>query len=53
MNRADLKYKIAAMYRDWYNNYVTVPVFASDNGLTFDKACKLLALGRKLHNKGY
>lgn len=37
-------------FLDYFNNYLTVAVYAEHNGLTENQAERLLALGRELNN---
>ena len=41
--------KLREVYLDWINNYISVPVFAEHNGLTYDQACKVIELGHDCH----
>lgn len=38
------------LYRDWFNNYLTVEKFAEHNGLTVDQATTLIALAANVIN---
>lgn len=37
-------------YLDFWNNYLTVAVYAEHNGLTESQAQRLIDLGRELYN---
>lgn len=37
------------LYLDWFNNYLTVELFAEHNGLTVEQAQRLIDLGRDIH----
>ena len=37
------------MYLDYFNNYLTVGVFAKCNGLTVMQALKLIKLGKEIN----
>ena len=36
------------IYRDWFNNYISLEVFAEHNGLTVQQAEQLVSLGRQV-----
>ena len=38
-------------FRNWWNDYLTVDQFASDNGWSKNRAMRVLNLGRRLHNR--
>jgi len=43
--------QLAAEYRDWFNNYLTVEIFAEHRGLTVKEAESLLEAARSCqHN---
>jgi len=39
------------MFRDYFNNYLTVEKFAQDKGLTIKQAERIIEKGRTMHNK--
>ena len=39
------------LFRDYWNNYITVAAFAAGNLLTIRQAEKAIELGREIHNK--
>ncbi len=39
------------IYLDWLNNYLTVEVFAEDNGLTIKEATDLIYLSGSIHQR--
>lgn len=41
---------LAALYRDWMNNYLSIAVFAEDCGITVSQAEVTIAKGREIHN---
>lgn len=40
---------LAAVYRDWMNNYLSVMAFANDYGITVPQAEMTIAKGRMVH----
>jgi hypothetical protein len=45
MNREQL----AALYLEWFNNYLTIDKFAEHHGLRVDEAIDLLDVARRCH----
>lgn len=41
---------LAALYRDWMNNYLSIATFACDYGITVQQAELTIAKGRMVHN---
>ena len=41
--------KLAAMYLEWFNNYLTIDKFAEHHGLHVDEAIDLLDVARRCH----
>ena len=41
---------LAAVYRDWMNNYLSVVAFANDYGITEAQAELPIAKGREIHD---
>ncbi|PYZ36467.1 hypothetical protein [Klebsiella aerogenes] len=41
---------LAAVYRDWMNNYLSIAAFAEDYGITEAQAEVTIAKGREIHN---
>ncbi|HBQ8522208.1 hypothetical protein P0145_16535 [Klebsiella pneumoniae] len=41
---------LAAVYRDWMNNYLSVVAFANDYGITEAQAELAIAKGREIHD---
>lgn len=41
---------LAAVYRDWMNNYLSIAAFAEDYGITEAQAELTIAKGREIHN---
>lgn len=41
---------LAALYRDWMNNYLSIAVFAEDYGITESQAEVTIAKGREVHD---
>jgi hypothetical protein len=39
------------MFRDWFNNFLTVPVFAEYYGITESRALEVIAIGKDVHNR--
>lgn len=39
------------IFMDWFNNFLTVECFANHYGFTEEKAMRVIALGRKVHNQ--
>ena len=39
------------IFLDWYNNYLTIELFAEHNGLTTKEATTLVDLGRSVHER--
>ncbi len=48
-SRTQLKFKLAEMYLDWFNNFATADRFAEHYGLTELQAYKVVHVGRKCH----
>lgn len=42
-----ITHDLAALWRTWANDYLTLDRFADDHGLTRDEAAALLAIGKK------
>lgn len=40
---------LAAVYRDWMNNYLSIAAFAEDYGITEAQAEVTIAKGREIH----
>ncbi|WP_454890014.1 hypothetical protein [Serratia quinivorans] len=40
---------LAAVYRDWVNNYLSIATFAEDYGITEAQAETTIGEGRKIH----
>ncbi|HGL3854494.1 TPA: hypothetical protein ACKE3U_003823 [Klebsiella aerogenes] len=40
---------LAAVYRDWMNNYLSVAAFAEDYGISIAQAEVTIAKGREIH----
>ncbi|MDH0489718.1 hypothetical protein N7692_19110 [Klebsiella michiganensis] len=40
---------LAALYRDWMNNYLSITTFACDYGITVQQAELTIAKGRQVH----
>ncbi|HBX6199756.1 TPA: hypothetical protein MH639_24775 [Klebsiella pneumoniae] len=40
---------LAAVYRDWMNNYLSIAAFAEDYGITESQAEVTIAKGREIH----
>jgi hypothetical protein len=49
----EAKSKLAQLFRDWLNNYLTVARFAEVLGVTESKALRIIDIGRKCHKEGY
>ena len=45
------KQKCKYMFRDWFNNFLTIPVFAEYYGISEAKALEIIAIGKDAHNK--
>ena len=45
------KSKCAAMYRDWFNNFLTLGCFAEHHGISKRVAERVIEIGRKAHNR--
>lgn len=45
------KSKCAAIYRDWFNNFLTLDGFASYYGISERVAERVIEIGRKAHNR--
>ena len=43
--------RLAAMFRDYFNDYLTVERFAEHNDLTLAEAGKLIKLGREISER--
>ena len=43
--------RLADMYLDYFNNYLTVERFASDYGKSIPEACQIIETGRIAHSK--
>ncbi|HBW3447962.1 TPA: hypothetical protein ACUJSM_004413 [Klebsiella pneumoniae] len=41
---------LAAVYRDWMSNYLSVAAFAEDYGITIAQAEVTIAKGREIHD---
>ena len=39
------------LFRDYYNNYLTVAAFAAGNHLSISQAEQVITLGREVHNR--
>ena len=50
MTHTEARTLLNNIYLDYVNNYLTVDVFAKHNGLTAMQACRLLDLGKEIHN---
>ena len=50
MNHAQTKAAIADMFRDWFNNFLTVACFADYYGISESRAERIIDTGRKIHN---
>jgi hypothetical protein len=46
-----MRHKLRQAYRDWFNNFLTVPVFAQHYGVSVERAERMIRLGRVLHNR--
>lgn len=46
------KTQLAELFREWFNDYLTVKVFAEHKGIPENKAYRLINAGRKAHNLG-
>ncbi len=44
--------EIQGMYLDYFNNFLTVDVFAEHYGITKDQALGIISLGRSLSEPG-
>ena len=47
-----IKEALKALYLDYFNNYLTVDLFAEHNGLEYYEAYELLKIGKKYHELG-
>lgn len=45
-----MRERLKAMYLDWVNNFLTVPVFAEHYGISEKLAELIIDEGRELHN---
>lgn len=39
------------MFREWFNDYLTIKVYAEAHGITEKEMYRIINLGRILHNK--
>lgn len=46
-----MKQRLAEIFLDWFNNFLSVEYFAQYYGFTEEKARRVIALGRKIHEK--
>tara|TARA_Y100001963_G_C6425109_1_gene284439 strand:+ start:165 stop:371 length:207 start_codon:yes stop_codon:yes gene_type:complete len=46
-----MRNKLREAYRDWANNFLTIPAFAENHGITAEKAQRVIRLGKILHNR--
>ena len=44
-----IKESLKALYLDYFNNYLTIELFAEHNGLNYYEAFELLRIGKKYH----
>ena len=42
-------YRYVTLYLDWFNNYLSIGVFAEHNNISYKTAKKLIQLGKFLH----
>jgi len=47
----DKRAKLRRLFREWWNDYLTIQQFADDHGMTRDYAYRVINTGRKLHNR--
>ena len=45
-----MKTRLKLMFREWWNQYLTIECFAEAKGLTKEVAYRMINIGRKLHN---
>jgi hypothetical protein len=45
------KQKCKVMFRDFFNNFLTVPVFAEYYGISEDYAHEVIRVGKEVHNR--
>lgn len=48
-----MKKKLATLYRDWFNNFLTVECFADYYCVTDEQAQRVINIGRVAHDRGY
>lgn len=48
-----MKKKLAAMFRTWFNDYLTVQAYADAYGIERERMFRIINLGRKAHNRGF
>lgn len=46
-----MKIKLANLYLEWVNDFLTVPAFASYHRITEAKAYRIINIGRKCHER--
>ena len=50
-SRSQLKFRLAEMYLDWFNNFGTVSRYAEHYELSELQALRVVRIGRKCHEK--
>lgn len=45
--------RLARMFREWFNDYLTVQVYADAYGITRERMFRIINLGRIAHNRGF
>ena len=46
----DLSAELKGLYLDWFNNYLSVEVFAEHYQIAVEDAKKIISIGRSIHN---
>ena len=43
--------KLRRIFREWFNDYLTIQQFADDHDMTREYAYRVINTGRRLHNR--
>lgn len=50
-NIKQTKEKLRRMFREYWNDYLTIDVYAQAHGMAYNEMYRIINLGRKLHNQ--
>ena len=53
MHTNRMKIRVAKLYRDWLNNFLTIERFSEYYNFTIRKSETIINQGRKYHEQGY